>query len=360
MQSTHSTKYLMNAWYVGAIATEVEGEAFFHRKILDTSVMFYRKQDGSVVALHDRCPHRFAPLSLGKRVGDEVSCLYHALRFDADGQCTHNPHGTGHIPKAARVRSFPVQEQYGFIWIWMGDEPADRALLPDFSPLMEGHANAIAYTYMAMKSNYELIIDNVMDLSHIDHVHGEIITTRGQLSPIVPTIQETARTISAQWAWKQTPPIGIFAPFLPEPKEEARHFFDITWSPPANIQLTVWALQGEGEGYDESIGQYDLHTCTPADEFHTHYFFVTRRNHVVEDGEFNAIKIKAMHDAFHDEDGPLIQAVQDEMGTSDFFSLNPVLLSNDIAAVKVRKLLQKLIRDEQSADAVTAQRSAAE
>lgn len=84
--------YLMNAWYAAALSREV-GQALFHRKILDTSVLIYRKEDGTPVALHDRCPRHFAPLHLGKRQGDEVICIYHALRFDGTGRCTHNAHG---------------------------------------------------------------------------------------------------------------------------------------------------------------------------------------------------------------------------------------------------------------------------
>ncbi|MEL7560263.1 aromatic ring-hydroxylating dioxygenase subunit alpha [Stutzerimonas chloritidismutans] len=340
-----NNRYLMNAWYVAAVASEVGPEALFNRKILDTSVLLYRKQDGTAVALHDRCPHRFAPLSMGRREGDEVVCPYHALRFDCSGQCTHNPHGTGMIPKAAKVREFPLVERYGFLWIWMSEDQADLALLPDFGPLDEGHPNGVAFTYMYMKANYELIIDNVMDLSHIDHVHGEIITTRGQLSPIVPKVQEASRSVSARWEWSQTPAMMIFAQFLPDPDAAARHYFDITWTPPANIQLSVGAVQGD-KGFDEAISQYDLHTCTPESEFSTHYFFATRRNHNEEDGEYNRLKIQGMHAAFEDEDGPIIRAVQAEMGEADFFLLNPVLMSNDVAPVKVRRLLRKLVEQE--------------
>lgn len=345
--------YLKNAWYVSALSTEIGPEAMFHRKILDTSILIYRKADGTAVALHDRCPHRFAPLHLGKRVGDEVVCLYHALRFDCSGKCTHNPHGKGLIPRAAAVQSFPLIEKYGLLWIWMGDQPADVDKLPDFGPLDEGHPNAVGYTYMHMKANYELIIDNVMDLSHIDHVHGEIITTRGQLSPKVPEITETGTPISARWEWEQTPPMMIFANFLPQPKEEARHFFDITWTPPANIQLSVGAVQGPGKlDLEDCVGQYDLHTCTPETDSTTHYFFVTRRNHLVEDAGYNEMKIKAMHAAFENEDGPIIEAVQEEMGSADFFELKPVLMSNDVAPVKVRRRLARLIEEEQRAAAM--------
>lgn len=341
-------KALRNAWYVAALAKEVGAEGLFTRKLLDTSVLIYRKADGMPVALQDRCPHRFAPLSLGKRVGDEVQCLYHALRFDCSGRCTHNPHGTGATPPSAHVRVFPMLERYGFIWIWMGEAVADAAKLPDFSPLEEGYPNAFAATYMHMKANYELITDNVMDLSHIDHVHGEIITTRGQLSPLTPRLTETPTTVISRSEWVQPPPLMIFSPFMPEPQGAARHYFEITWTAPANIQLSVGAVQDPTKNLDlvDCIGQYDLHTCTPESADTTHYFFATRRNHLVEDGEFNKAKIQAMHTAFETEDGPVIEAVHAEMGTDDFFSLHPVLICNDAGPIKVRRLLRKMIDAE--------------
>jgi phenylpropionate dioxygenase-like ring-hydroxylating dioxygenase large terminal subunit len=340
--------YLRNAWYVAALSTEVGPEALFHRTLLDTAVMIYRKADGTPVAMHDRCPHRFAPLHLGKRVGDEVACLYHALQFNCEGKCTKNPHGNGSIPKAAQVRIYPLLERYGFVWIWMGDAPADPSKLPDFATLDDGPATGVAHTYLPMQAHYELIIDNVMDLSHVDHVHGEVLSTRGQLTPLVPRLREGERMVSARWEWQQTPPIQILAAFLPEPMLEARHFVEVSWSPPATIQLTIGCTQDAAVTLDleHTIGQYDLHTCTPESAGRTHYFFATRRNHRVDDAEFNTMKIQAMHAAFELEDGPIITAIHEEMGTSDFFSLAPVLMSNDVAPVKVRRLLKKLIAAE--------------
>lgn len=340
--------FLMKAWYAAALSSEVDAEGLFHRKILGRSVLIYRLADGTPVAMHDRCPHRFAPLSLGKRMGDEVVCPYHALRFNGQGHCTHNPHGTGHIPRAARVDSFPLIERYGFLWIWMDASAPDETLLPDYGPLDTGPDTGIGWTYMHLPVNYELIIDNVMDLSHIDHVHGEIITTRGKLSPQVPRVVETADAVSARWEWSQQPAMMILAPFLPRPADEARQYFDITWRAPANIQLTVAATQ-EPAGFEAAMDQYDLHTCTPADAFSTHYFFATRRNHDVDNAEYNAAKIAGMHAAFEDEDGPLVEAVQREMGEADFFALDPVLMSNDVAPVKVRKKLDGMIAAERAA-----------
>jgi vanillate O-demethylase monooxygenase subunit len=232
----------------------------------------------------------------------------------------------------------------------MGDQQADETQLPDYSTLDKGHPNGVGHIYMPFPCYYELITDNVMDLSHIDHLHSEIISTRGKLSPLIPKPIEKDGQVSIRWEWEQTPAMLIFNEFLPKPKEEARHFFNITWTKPTNIELIVGATQDQNADleYDNEniIGQYDLHTCTPEDENNTHYFFATRRNHIEEDAEYNKLKTEGMHGAFANEDGPIIKAVHEEMGTTDFFSLNPVLISSDTGPIRVRRRLQELIKEE--------------
>ena len=110
--------FLRNVWYVAALDTEV-GREMLTRTILNEAVVMYRKEDGQPVAIQDRCPHRFAPLSRGKLVGDHVECAYHGLQFDCSGKCVVNPHGDGKIPQAARVKNYPFIQRYGLMWIWI-------------------------------------------------------------------------------------------------------------------------------------------------------------------------------------------------------------------------------------------------
>src|ERR1700737_1545160 len=122
-----SGTYLRNAWYVAAWSDDLAEGQLLGRTILKEPIVLFRKADGNVAALEDRCPHRFAPLHMGKIVGgDRVQCPYHGLEFDASGACVRNPHGTKSIPPRARVRSYPVTEKHKAIWIWMGSERADE------------------------------------------------------------------------------------------------------------------------------------------------------------------------------------------------------------------------------------------
>ena len=123
--------YVRNAWYVGAWDHEVT-RGMRRRILLDEPILFFRCEDGTPVALEDRCCHRQAPLSMGKLIGDIVKCPYHGLEFDQTGACVKVP-SQDRVPASARVKSFPVIEKNQWMWIWMGDPAkADPALIEDF------------------------------------------------------------------------------------------------------------------------------------------------------------------------------------------------------------------------------------
>jgi len=127
---------LKNAWYPAAWSKDV-GTQLLKRTLLNESIVFFRIRDGAPVALANTCPHRFAPLHLGKLIDDTLQCGYHGLRFNAAGKCVFNPDGDGITPPAAKVRSYPLHERYGLLWIWMGDPAlADPTILPSY-PFME-------------------------------------------------------------------------------------------------------------------------------------------------------------------------------------------------------------------------------
>jgi vanillate O-demethylase monooxygenase subunit len=125
--------FLKNTWYVAALAREVTRFAPLARKLLCENVVIFRSHGGRVAALEDRCPHRFAPLSMGRMSRDGLVCGYHGMEFDADGKCIANPTQPDEpIGPRACVRSYPVVERHNLIWIWMGDASlADEAAIPD-------------------------------------------------------------------------------------------------------------------------------------------------------------------------------------------------------------------------------------
>ena len=103
-----------NCWYMAGWSNELT-DGLLTRRIADRPTVLYRKADGGVAALYDRCPHRFAPLSLGERQGDALICPYHGLTFDAGGTCIRNPF-SDRIPSAAHIPAWTCVERDGIIW----------------------------------------------------------------------------------------------------------------------------------------------------------------------------------------------------------------------------------------------------
>ncbi len=113
------SNFLRNAWYVAALSGDV-GRSLTPVKLLCEAIVLYRTQDGRPVALQDACPHRKLPLSMGRIKGDAIECGYHGLTFDGSGKCI-DAATQQRIPPFAVVRSYPVRDQYGLLWIWMGE-----------------------------------------------------------------------------------------------------------------------------------------------------------------------------------------------------------------------------------------------
>lgn len=155
--------------------SEQPGAGMVSRKICNERIVMFRNSNGSIAAIHDRCPHRFVPLSMGKRVGDSIQCGYHGLRFDGTGACVETPHDDDNQKARACVRSYAAVERHKVIWLWMGDaEQADPELIPAFDFLDDAENYTCCQAYSHIKGNYQLIADNLLDLSHIHYLHPGI------------------------------------------------------------------------------------------------------------------------------------------------------------------------------------------
>ena len=165
--------FLKDTWQVAAFGKEVSHD-LLARTLAGEDVLLFRTEAGEPVAMHNTCPHRFVPLSMGKLVGDVVQCAYHGLCFDKSGDCVKVP-GQDRIPAAAKVRTYKLVERYDFIWIWLGDPAlADPDTVPNFF-WMTDPGWAISEGYHHVHAHYQLLNDNLLDLSHETFVHSHSI-----------------------------------------------------------------------------------------------------------------------------------------------------------------------------------------
>lgn len=162
--------FLRNCWYVAGWSQHFPPERPVARTMLGDPIVLYRKEDGGIAALEDRCCHRLAPLSRGRVEGDDLRCMYHGLKFAPSGSCVEIP-GQSVVPPHARVRAYPAAEQDCWVWLWMGDPAlADTASIPcalkHADPAWWMQTGELAY-----EANYQYINDNLLDLSHLSYVH---------------------------------------------------------------------------------------------------------------------------------------------------------------------------------------------
>jgi phenylpropionate dioxygenase-like ring-hydroxylating dioxygenase large terminal subunit len=202
--------WIRNAWYVAAWSHEVANEGLLARTIMNDPLVLYRIGNGSVVAMEDRCCHRLAPLSLGRREGDDLRCMYHGLKFGPDGRCNEIP-GQTTIPAKAVVRGYPVVERGSWIWVWMGEAArADVSQIPETIATTDPDWN-IQTGCLDYAANYQLINDNLLDLSHLAFVHEKTLG-KGvpQWATERPTITRLERGVRFQRWFRRRGPVALF------------------------------------------------------------------------------------------------------------------------------------------------------
>lgn len=144
-------------------------------QLMEQELVLYRGEQGEVFALDRRCAHRQAALDQGWVEGNCIRCPYHGWRYEPDGSCSDVPaNQTGMvIPRRARVRSYPVQEKYGMIWIFWGDrDPQDCPGLPELPEFAQINYRTIRGDY-EWQGHFTRVLANTIDMSHAPFVHSQ-------------------------------------------------------------------------------------------------------------------------------------------------------------------------------------------
>jgi phenylpropionate dioxygenase-like ring-hydroxylating dioxygenase large terminal subunit len=337
--------FLRNAWYaVGWVSETQDGK--ISRTVLNQPIVCFRKSDGRWAGVSDRCPHRFAPLHKGRIIGDTIQCGYHGLQFDGSGKCVYNPIGNGKIPDSARIESFPVVERYGLLWIWLGNPAAaDENLVANYAVLDSPNWVHATGGYVHCEANYQLVVDNLMDLSHVAFLHplfGNESMTKGKL-----TVAEEGSVIRSNLWCSDIASPPFFGPRF-EAGSPIDHWLDMRWQAPSNLLLDFGATEVDRPRGEGSQG-WACHILTPETDTATHYFFGISR--LQGPGASTAVfhDHEAQKAVFASEDKPMLESCQTLMRTTDLWSLKPVMLGGDRAAVRVRRALSRLIEAESSA-----------
>lgn len=338
-------EFVRNRWYIAAFSDEISRQPF-ERTILGTPVVLYRTEEGAPVALYGLCPHRYFPLALGKLDGDAIVCGYHGFTFAANGKCIRIPAqdtGAGFTQPTYRL-----MEMGPLVWIWMGDvDQCDVASIPpyaDFGLDQPGWIHA-AESYLHMKGRSQLLVDNLMDLSHLAFIHHQI--------PGASTfLQQTQKAEERPRSYRlnrlaRSPWTGFYdLLFGAEHRFEGLSDMNVVtdFYGPELIRTSgpiTQAIDGF-ESVPPEIGElYFLHGITPESPTSTHYFGFITRNFRLADTTLDQ-ELLALDVHVRGQDVEAIEAVEQRVERGAAVQ-RELLVRTDALAVKVRQKIQAML-----------------
>ncbi len=346
--------FVRDCWYVAAWDHELAPGQPIGRTLIGEPVVIYRAETGGLVALADRCCHRFAPLSLGRVEGDELRCMYHGLKFDRSGRCTEIP-GQDMIPATACVKAYPAVEKHSWIWVWMGDPAkADERLIPAAVGLQDP-AWTLRSGHLDYEANYLLINDNLTDFTHLSYVHANSFGATEAFARTRPTVERLERGVRI-WRWMTSSfTDNSVARVHRRAEGDSWQTYDFL-APGVLLMHTAVCPAGTaarfGDGPPdlsqvEALSEnFTSQAVTPITEKSSRYFFSWGPRAAEGSDTLADAMLQVAHLAFG-EDKAMIEAQQRSIDLAP--GQKEVLTSADVGPMQMRAVLQRLMRAEGSA-----------
>jgi vanillate O-demethylase monooxygenase subunit len=239
-------------------------------------------------------------------------------------------------------------EKFGWVWVWMGEAAkANPAMVPDFHWLNDPAFAAVGKTNH-VQCAYQLVTDNLMDLSHVGFVHTTTIGNAefGEKGRLTARRSETGVTVKRLVPDVPTPPTYIQLGVLPAGKNIDRWQI-VDFIPPCFVRIHVGGKEagtGALEGrFEQGLNMWVINAMTPETEHSTHYFWANVRQHALGDKRIDELLFSQVSAVF-EEDRVVLEAQQRSLlNRADTWS---VALRQDEGSILARRVVEKMIEDE--------------
>jgi vanillate O-demethylase monooxygenase subunit len=342
--------FIKNAWYVACTPDEI-AEGPLGRQICGEKIAFFRGPEGKAAGVENFCPHRGAPLSLGYVEEGKLVCGYHGLAVGCNGHSLSMP--GQRVKGFPPIKSYAVEERYGFIWVWPGDQDkADPAKLPALD-WAESPDWAYGGGLYHINCDYKLMIDNLMDLTHETYVHSASIGQKEIDETPVATRTEGNHVITSRFMenipappfWRMALRMNELADDVPVDRWQICHFH-----PPSHVLIEVGVAHAGHGGYHAPVevkaSSWVVDFITPETETTHWYFWGMARRFKPRDASLT-VQIREGQGKIFAEDREMLELQQQNLLRWPERAL--LKLNIDAGGVQSRRIIDRLLAEETAA-----------
>ena len=333
--------YVENAWYVAGRSQEFPVNQPKGLRICGRPVLVWRTSEGKLASFDDRCVHKRMPLSEGRVLSDGVlECPYHGFCYDGAGHCVRIPSQLDlPIPSRAKLRPFPVVEQDGLAWVWVGDPALSGSAVPPPTPeLASPQWETHMFDPVHVPANYALLIENLMDITHFYPLHdgniGDIEQSKIPVEIVEDTLNgvRTVKTVRKVQNYRQPP---FMADWFGYPVVDRWHTHHMMGPGLTRVELRC-APPGKLGVEAEERGYIIHHSHTPIDGTnHTWRLWVSTRSKTCTQS------IAQTFPTVMDEDRWALERQQRNFAYPED-GYHEVYLRSDKALLRCRKILEEM------------------
>ena len=274
---------LINNWYVAAKSQQVNREKPLIVRMLGQNFVLYRTPEGEAVCLANTCCHRGGSIGRGELDGAGcIGCGYHGWKFNPQGQCVEIPSlgKDAKIPRRARVDSYPVEEHFDWVWVFLGDLEEDkRPRIPatEFPEYHDKENWRVVSMEFDADVNWARGHENSLDSAHPAFVHasfGRRSAPEVQIVPLVPNAFMGHNATRQRVPPKRSQISADIAKLVSEKRGKTTASTD---SYLAGISHRI-DITREG-----NIRQVTISARTPVDPYNTRVFAHQARNYLLEE-----------------------------------------------------------------------------
>ncbi|MBK7857167.1 MAG: aromatic ring-hydroxylating dioxygenase subunit alpha [Archangiaceae bacterium] len=256
---------LPDAWFIACASSTLKKKPLAFT-LQGTPLVLFRDASGKPAALLDRCPHRNAPLSMGRVTpGGELQCAYHGWRFDGAGACRAVPGLVTDADvslKARAAEAYPAEEQDGYVWVYStaGDKPPEG---PYRFPLLDDAKYTTVKREFSVNGTLHATVENTLDVPHTAFLHGGLFRTPEKKNEVEVVVRRHGTFAEAEYLGEPRP-TGLAGRLLAPQGGVVTHFDRFLLPSIAQVEYRL----------GEKSHLITTSAMTPIDDFHTRVWAV--------------------------------------------------------------------------------------